>query len=422
MFIKSPKKMKKSYFFRTFATMILIGVSIFAINSCKKSVGSTDLLADPVIIPQSVLEINVLDALNKDSLAGFTLTVTDPKNITVIANATADRKYLVPIHYNAAVGDYQIVISKLGFVTETRTMTVSSLIKTFSLNIPTTVQMTKSAQPVTLTLATGGKIPIASSAGAIGPPVASLTMPAGTIVTRADGSIETAAISIAATNMAPANFPSTSGDVVLSSLPPANGSVPMKSLNFAPDGLRFDKGLIVGMYIGDALAGLSPSEVSGVLAKMTLDNKGEKIPVDHLSPAKDSAFFKIFHFSSYDFDLGYKLHKKSEEETSVDVSATATFQCNQPVTGKLSKRFMHQSAMLCKLLGLKVTVLQTSVDNDVYKDAIPGAKWVITATVHTVTYDILDANGNSSNVDYPIPTGVMSINYDFITCHNQGGN
>jgi hypothetical protein len=387
--------------------MILVGVSIFAINSCKKNVGSTDLLADPVIIPSSTLEIDVLDAATKDSLAGFTLTVTDPGNKTVIANATGDRHYLVKIPYNSPVGNYQVLISKLGFVTETRTVAISSLIRTSNLNIPSIVQMTKSAPPVTLDLSKGGSIPIASTVGATGPPAASLSMPAGTVVTRADGSIETAAISIAATNMAPANFPSASGDVVISALPPANGSIPMKSLNFAPDGLQFSKGLVVGMYIGDALAGLSTSEAQGVIANMKLDNSsgGKPSEFDHFS--HDTAYFKIYHFSSYDFNTGYKLHKKSEEETSIEAPVV---QCNQPITGKLAKKIRHQSALLCRLLGLIQAEFQTTVDTDLNKEAIPGAKWNITVT------------GVSISVGFPIPTGVVSVNYDFITCHNQGGN
>jgi len=413
--------MKKSYFIRTFAILVLVGASIFAINSCKKNVGPTDLLADPIIVPKSTLEISVLDATSKDSVAGFTVAITDPKG--KLTTVTVDKKYT--FNNVTESGNYTVIVSKTGFLTENKVINVA-LVANSSMFIPSSILLAKAAAPVVVDSKLGGQIAIqASLDNPTAKPAAKLAMDPGTVVML--NGVAVASPSIAATYVPSSSFVDKSGAMQATDLP-KTGSVALKSMNFQPDGMTFSKPLKISLYVGDVLAGLTGTDLDEAKAGITFDNvhadgKVEAVPVTSFNAAGDTAYFFITHFSTWELQLPKNAVLQSK--SFGDWRSLKFAKCNEPADEEDVEEYIEENAaMFTKVMGWGgKTRYYFPVRTIIKKTALPGFKWNIKWRSERVTYKL--KNKKTGAIEprvYKIATNVGEIVYDFTSCHNQGGN
>jgi len=413
--------MKKSYFIRTFAILVLVGASIFAINSCKKNVGPTDLLADPIIVPKSTLEISVLDATSKDSMAGFTIAVTDPAG--KLTTATVDKKYT--FNNVTLSGNYTVIVSKTGFITENKVINVA-LVANSSMFIPSSILLAKAAAPVVVDSKLGGQIQIAADLNnTTAKPAAKLGMDPGTEV-KLNG-VVVASPSIAATYVPSSSFVDKSGAMTATDLP-TTGSVPLKSMNFQPDGMTFSKPLKISLYVGDVLAGLTGTELDEAKAGITFDNVHsdgtvEAIPVKSFNAAGDTAYFFISHFSTWELKL--PINAVVQTKTFGSWRSLKFANCNAPAEEEDIEEYIEENApMFVKVMGWGgASRYYFPMRTHISKLAIPGFKWNIKWRSEYITYKLKKkSTGAVAPRIYKVATNVGEIVYDFTSCHNQGGN
>ena len=282
-----------------FFALVVAGAAIY---SCKKSTTTPDPNLSIVVSRQLV--ISALNTYSGDSIGQFTAAITTP---TTTLNQTATGNTIVI--KDPVAGNYSIVVSKTGFTTsvaKTITVVLPTDAKS-SLKIKASVGLSQVAAPVVVTSSAGGAIPVNTFAGvASSAVVADVTVAPATVFTLADGSKPTS-VSISVTNVpvATATLPATNNTVVATSVPVVKNQVPIQTLDLQPEGMTFDKPMVIDMNIANLFpASMSVAQKTAYQNALTLnyvkkDGTVEVITPDHFSADRNTVYYKISHFSTW---------------------------------------------------------------------------------------------------------------------------
>jgi len=404
--------MKKSYFIRTFAILVLVGASIFAINSCKKNVGPTDLLAQPIVVPTSSIVVSVFNSATTDTLTGSTVTVSGPSSLTA---TVVGKKYVVS---NVKVsGAYTLTVTNTGFLPESKVINVNVLGNVSTL-YSADIQLTQSAAPVTVVGAKGGVIPVKYSLGSsVG--VGQVVMQKATTITQSDNTT-VASVSIAATNIPLAQKFDPATGAYSTDIPTSGTAKALKTIDFQPSGLKFSKPLRVALYVGDIFVGLDAATIATLKNNFTFENNGTVLPVVAWSAAGDSAYFDVPHFSRWEFKVGIVIN-------DVNTYFTVAFTSNAPCNADLNQSFAnvlqaslpdYTSIGLFGKRGLKLVTKFSFLDA---YSAVPGFS---ISNQHKQRHRVLrpSIKGISVNESVDVPTNDFQDGLIYSSCHNQGGN
>ena len=286
---------------------LLMTVMVFAVVfSCKKS----DVAPDPNlnIKVERKLVVSALNSSTNDSIGQFSVSITTPTS--TINQVAAGNTYVVT---DLVAGAYTIVVSKTGYSTSTaQTVTVAlpTDAKT-SMILKQTLTLTKAAAAVAVTAAAGAVIPVKANPDvSTSATVADVTVAAGTVFTLADGTKPTT-VNISVSNvpvntqLAPLLNVGGVNEVQVTNIVVIKDQIPVKTLDLQPEGMTFDKPMIIDMYIGDMYPSTMPLDVK--IAKqngLTLnyvkkDGTVEVLTPDHFSTDRNTVYYKVTHFSKW---------------------------------------------------------------------------------------------------------------------------
>ena len=287
-------------------TLILCAIVLMAIHSCKKSPVPPDPNLDVPVTRQLV--ISALNAFSTDSIGQFSVSVTTPTT-TINQVATGNTVVIKDI----VSGTYVVTISKTGYVTSNPS-TVNVVVPTdakTSLIVNESVGLTKSAPAVVVTSATGGVVTTKSNTDvASSAVVANTTVAPATVFTLADGT-KPASVSISVSNV-PVNtqivpLMNVGGvnEVQVTGIDITKNQIPVKTLDLQPEGMTFDKPMIIDMYIGDMyppnlpLADKIAKQNGLTLNYVRKDGTVEVLTPDHFSTDRNTVYYKVTHFSKW---------------------------------------------------------------------------------------------------------------------------
>ncbi|MCX6219418.1 MAG: hypothetical protein NTZ69_00325 [Bacteroidia bacterium] len=297
--------MKKSNL-KLVLALLLVTIAGIIVYSCRKSEGPPDPNAS--IPVQRLLVISALNSFTNDSIGQFSVAITAPSG-TINQVATGNTVVIK----DPVSGTYVIVVSKTGYNTATaKTINIAlpSDAKS-SMIVQTSVGLTKVAPAVVITAATGGAIPVkANSEVTTSATIATVTVAPATVFTLADGS-KPATVSITSTNvpvntqLAPMLNIGGVTEVQVSAIEVIKDQIPVKTLDLQPEGMTFDKPMVIDMYIGDLYPSDMPIAIKTLkqdgltLNYVRKDGTVEVILPDHFSADRNTVYYKITHFSKW---------------------------------------------------------------------------------------------------------------------------
>jgi len=412
--------MKKTYFIRTFAMLLLVAASIFAINSCKENVGPTDLLAVPTIVPVSSIELEVYNS-KSDSLKGYDVEIKDPSG--KITKLTDQQKSKIIIS-DVVNGPYTLKVSKgnetsTEFYLPEEIKIVVSIPAGTSIVFPAFVMLTKANPFVKIDPTVGGALnfgtPVVGAA-----PLPTATIAPGTVVTDAAGNVVTD-LKISATPVAPSNLvDKKTGDVQIEA--PSAGAKVAKSIEFLPSGLQFTKPIRIGIFVGDIIEGLDAAEALEVVQGLDLSTESAGKAPEFIGMSDDgkTAFFDIYHFSSYNLKLPYELFEDNQEILEWH---DVVVPCNTKLKASASYKREY-------LRGTKATLAATGNGNTdinflfeelIEELEVPGSRWNLRWRYVVKRFKVKHkSKGEVGIFDYV--SGKLVVQKTLTPCHNQGGN
>jgi len=416
-------------------TLILCGIALLAIYSCKKSPVPPDPNLDVPVTRQLV--ISALNAFSTDSIGQFSVTVTTPT--TTVNQVATGNTYVLN---NPVSGTYVITISKTGYVTSNPS-TVNVVVPTdakTSMIVKESIGLTKSAPAVVVTGATGGVITTKSNTDvASSAVVANTTVAPATVFTLADGT-KPATVSISVSNV-PVNtqivpLMNVGGvnEIQVTGIDVIKDQIPVKSLDLQPEGMTFDKPMIIDMYIGDlyppimSIADKTAKQTGLTLNYVRKDGTVEVLTPDHFSADRNTVYYKVTHFSKWNLLDNYLTIKFIS--TSLAPIQTQTGKCGFPFAGNFKQvsRYVYGAAAdpygpwlltgrfadavysvsvnfseVAKTGYYVQATWQCNLENWVMTDLCPGywQQW------------------RTRNITIPVSGQAVKITY--VVCHNQGG-
>ncbi len=352
-----------------FFALVIAGAAIY---SCKKSTVTPDPNLSIVVSRQIV--VSAINPFTNDSIGQFTVAITTP-NATINQTATGNT-YVIK---DPVAGNYSIVVSKTGYATSDPKI-ISVVLPTdakSSLNLKASIGLSKAAVAIVVTSTSGGSIPVSTFADAPSSAVvANVTVSPATVFTLADGT-KPASVGISVTNVpvATQTLPVVNNQVVASSVSVVKDKIAMQTLNLQPEGLTFDKPMVIDMSI----ANLYPSSMSTALKTafqnalalnyVRKDGTVEVITPDHFSTDRNTVYYKINHFSSY-----------------VLVNSAVVSFVRQSTTESPAQTVVNPTCTAVLAAG-SFTNTTTYTNSDT---AIPNLAWYLTnlSTVNNVQYSV----------------------------------
>ena len=418
-------------------TLVLCGIALMAIHSCKKSPVPPDPNLDVPVTRQLV--ISALNAFSTDSIGQFSVAITTPTT-TVNLVATGNTVVIKDI----VSGTYIVTISKTGYVTSNPS-TVNVVVPTdakTSLIVNESVGLVKSAPAVVVsstssvvtTISTKSNTDVASSAV-----VANTTVAPATVFTLLDGT-KPATVSISVSNV-PVNsqvvpIMNVGGvnEVQVTGIDITKDQIPVKTLDLQPEGMTFDKPMIIDMYIGDLYPPNLPSadkiekQKGLTLNYVRKDGTVEVLTPDHFSADGNTVFYKVTHFSKWSLLDNWLSIQYVNTTNSPMQSQSGT--CGFPLAGSFN-----------------YTVRYKLMD-----PADPYRPWLLTSRSADAVYNVserysfperagyyVDARWQCNVLNYimtdrcpgywqqwrtrniAIPEEGQQVKLTYVVCHNQGG-
>lgn len=426
--------MKKSMI-KLVAVLTVWLVVLLIVGSCQENSGTTDLtLWQPNSPGVRQLVIGVVNSNTKDSVSGFNVSIKTPTQ--QIEAAVAGKKYVVS---DLVAGTYTISVTLTGYLSSSKNITVvlpNDPITNLIIN--ETILVTKLAPAVTITASSGGTVSVKTNSEDITSSVSvNVTVPAGIVFTMPDGS-KPPTVSLVVTNLPAAKNSQTVetvGGLAQMNMKPivlVNDQIPLVSLNFQPEGLTFDKPLIVDMNISDLYPATMPAEYRKIrqdglsLNYVRKDGTIEKIAPDHFSADRNTVYFKIYHFSNYsmvDDNVCLKLIKTSTSEL------TQSSDCGKPMTFSFDYESRYVCNDPCNCQDTYIPWMLTTKQADAVflssvkfnLPAVPGYSMEVTCQILIEIWQLTTTgiNGFSSTVIIPQNSTMTTIRLNM--CHNQGG-
>ena len=418
----------KKFNLKQFAVLAVIVAAVVIIGSCRKNSGSTDLIIVPPPVPGiRALTFSALNSSTQDSLTGYSLHIKSPSGTS--DQNVAGTSYTIK---NPEAGVYTFTATLNGFIAATRDVIVVLPTKeTASLLLNASVLLTKSAPSVAITAAMGGVVTVKEDVEQPAAPViASVSVPANTVFTLADGS-KPATVNISVTNLptaaaaAPVEIVNGQQETALKEMDIVNNGLAVKKLDLQPQGLTFSKPMVISMYIGDMYPGMTVAEKTADQTGLVFDYKRqdgtvETVNPDHFSLNRDTIFFQISHFSDWQLSISYLKLVSTETWSPLQ---TVTSDCGAGIPSfSYSTSFQYTNSLFSLVLRLLVMngyLLTTYVDN-VNIPAVPG--YTVTATWQTKLNKIDVTNTkNGQQVTFYLFKKESKTDKTYNICHNQGG-
>ncbi len=447
--------MRMKNFLTVFVLFFVASASTLFMVGCRKNVGPAELSPTPIPkVPVHQIIVAAFDAKENDSLAGFNVKVVSPTGTNDYV--MTGKKYTIN---DVKTGKYIITVSKSGYVETTKDYDINLPDMTLDFSMLTRLYITKASTPVAVAM-TGGATTTAmainvstdgnNTPGATTKPAeAKMTLPAGTEIRLADGSIPTS-LAIVATpviseaasavdngsNTGPITAPSE--DALLNGLG--------KSMNFQPSGLTLSKPLKIAMYVGDILekgtqfASINAQKKKGlVFVNVAKDGTKETIkPMTGMEHIADTVYFEINHFSTWDMLPDYMVKTRMDDLNVPEYFNYGSKQsdCGKPLglinslTGFLDAYEVVEDEVFnnvvnnyiifgfAKAFALKTKIIMKSEPVTGYKvvsvPKVRKERWKFT---NKPTYNVLPANG----IELSFLTEEVTVGYNTIKCHNVGG-
>lgn len=424
--------MKNSMIYRMTALAVLV-VAIGILGSCRKNSGTTDLVIVPPVVPGvRQLSVSVLNSLNNDSLTGYTLSLKTPTaeiNMTV-----AGKRFVVA---NPVAGAYTITASLNGFVTNTKTFSVVLPTQiTASLYVDESIFLTKTAPVVVVTTTASATVTVKEDAEVPASlVVAVVSIPAGTVFTMPDNS-KPVSVNVSVTNIPTpvSEIPTVivAGVAEKQAAPVQvviGDKLPMKVLDLQPEGLTFDKPMVIELSIGDCYPkSMTVAEKTAKQTDLTLnyirkDKTVEKVVPDHFSADRNTVYFKITHFSEWFMtnnnvtvtEVGNSLSPLQEKTAGCGVPLSGTFEYILRI-----KYLDPADPYLPWLLSGSEVDLVYTVTESFTVDALPGYSTKATWQCDMITYRVVDKTPGGRSRDVSVPQTGRQVVVERIICHNQG--
>jgi hypothetical protein len=414
-------------------TLVLCGIALMAIHSCKKSPVPPDPNLDVPVTRQLV--ISALNAFSTDSIGQFSVAITTP---TTTVNQVATGNTVVIS--NLVSGTYVITISKTGYVTSnpsTVNVVVPTNAKT-SMIVKESIGLTKAAPAIVVTGATGGVIATKSNTDvASSAVVANTTVAPATVFTLADGTKPTT-VSISVSNV-PVNsqvvpLMNVGGvnEVQVTGIDVIKGQIPIKTLDLQPEGMTFDKPMIIDMYIGDLyppnlpLAYKIAKQDGLTLNYVRKDGTVEVLTPDHFSVDRNTVYYKVTHFSKYNLTDNYVSIQYVNTTNSSPQSKSGT--CGFPLAGTFNYTVRYKIMDPADPYGAWVLTSRNadavySVSESYSFEARAGyyvqASWQCDVENYILTDNTPGQQWHTRNITIPVQGQKVTLTY--VVCHNQGG-
>jgi hypothetical protein len=422
---------------RKVAYALVICVTVLAVMySCKKSPVPPDPNLEVPVTRQLV--ISALNAFTTDSIGQFSISVTTPT--TPVNQVTTGNTYVIT---NIVTGTYVITISKTGYVTSNPS-TVNVVVPSdpkASMIIKESVGLTKAAPAVVVTGTAGGVVTTKSN-----PDVASSQVVANTVVapatvfTLADGTKPaTVSISVSSvpinTQLVPVMNVGGVNEVQVSGIDVIKDQIPVKTLDLQPEGMTFDKPMIIDMYIGDMYPpNMSINDKTAKQNGLTLnyvrkDGTVEVLTPDHFSADRNTVFYKVTHFSKWNLlDNWVSIKLISTTKSPLQ---TKTSSCNFGLAGNFSytSRYVFGAAadpygpwLLTSRFADAVYTVAESFSFPVQSGYYVQATWQCTLENWQMTDNCPGAYWQQWHIrNFVIPVQGDKVKLTYVVCHNQGG-
>jgi len=378
--------MKKSNL-KLILIFLLVATVGATFNSCRKSVGPPD--PNLSITVQRQIVISALNSFTNDSIGQFSAAITTPAGATTTLVAAGN----TVVVSDPVAGAYVVVVSKTGYNTSTaKTLNVALPTDAkSSFILKTSVGLSKVAAAVAVTSAAGATIAVKSNSEvATSSVIADVTVAPATVFTLADGTKPTT-VNISVTNvpvntqLAPVLNVGGVNQVQVSSIDVIKDQIPVKTLDLQPEGMTFDKPMIIDMYIGDMYPSDMPVAIKTLkqdgltLNYVKKDGTVEVLTPDHFSADRNTVYYKITHFSKWnllDSWLSIKL------------------------TGTTKSAIQSQSGACGAPLGGTFTYTTTYKMND---PADPYRPWLLTSRWADAVYSVKE------NYSFAAQTGFIAV-------------
>ncbi len=416
---------------------IMITIVVFAIAivfSCRKNTDDGAAIIEQANKP-GVREL-IISALNpgiQDTLAGFNLSITMP-NRKLDTMVTGKRLVIK----NLVAGKYNGCVTKTGYICDSISVVVVLPSKSnVSLFLSQTALLPKAANPVVVSTSVGSSIPVSTSADVPSSPVvATVTVPAGIVVTMPDGSKPTT-ISLSATNLptenqiTPVNMVNGVPTVEAQPLGVSNGQIVLKTIDLQPEGITFNIPMIVELNISDMYpASMDATFKAARQNALTLnyirkDGTIEKISPDHFSADRGIAYFKITHFSEW--NLVNSNLTMTKVTTGFAAEKNVISDCGKGLTGSFTNTIHYPYGTGSDpYLPWLITSIAADVNYTVTAnyDIPPVSGKQVTAHWSCIieTWELKDSTpGGVPKRTLLIPAAGSSVTATYADCHNQGG-
>lgn len=415
--------------------LLLIVTSVTAFHGCKKSSDAPD--PNLSIVVKRQLVVSVLNAFTNDSIGQFNVSITTPSS--TISQVSTGNTFVVP---DPVAGSYTIVVSKTGYTTSNPKV-VTVVLPTdpkASLKVDATLALSKAATAVAVTTTAGATIPVKANAEVpSSATVANVTVAASTAFTLADGTKPTT-VNISVTNV-PVNAAleqiinsGGSSQIEVGNIEVIKDQIPVKSLDLQPEGLTFDKPMIIDMYIGDLYPSTMPLDVKILkqdgltLNYVKKDGTVEVLKPDHFSTDRNTVYYKVTHFSKWNLLDGWLSIKQNA--STLSPLETKTGSCGQAFSGSFEYTTLYK-------MNDPADPYRPWLLTGVWADAKYTVKEAFTAAAQAnyyaqVTWQVTLENWTLTDtcpgfwqtwrtrtIVIPIQGNKPLIKY--IACHNQGG-
>jgi hypothetical protein len=309
-----------------------------------------------------------------------------------------------------------------------------------SMIVKESIGLTKAAPAVVVAAATGGVITTKSNTDvASSAVVANTTVAPATVFTLADGT-KPATVSISVSNV-PVNtqivpLMNVGGvnEIQVKGVEVVKDQIPVKTLDLQPEGMTFDKPMVIDMYIGDlypptmSLADKTAKQTGLTLNYVRKDGTVEVLTPDHFSADRNTVYYKVTHFSKWSLLDNYLSIKYIN--TTLAPKKTQVGKCGFAFAGNFTQttRYVYGAAgdpygpwLLTGRFADAVFTVNQSFSFPARAGYYIEASWECNMEnwVMTDTCPGYWQQWRTRNITIPVEGQQVKLVY--VVCHNQGG-
>lgn len=418
----------KNFSLKVARTLVLCGIALMAIYSCKMSPIPPD--PNEGIVGKRELIVSALDVFTKDSISQFNVTIVSPTATS--SQITTGKTFVIK---DVVAGTYKITVTKTGYA-DPEALSISVVVPTdpkVSLSLPASVLMTKAATPVTVTGTTGAVIAVkTNSTDANSAPVAAVSVAPGTVFTLADGTkpatvaISASNIPLAADNAPIASIGGVNTAVIDKPIEVVNGQVASQKIDLQPSGLVLSQPMTIDMYIGDdypptmSLAEKTARQAGLTLNYVRKDGTVEVVTPDRFSSDRNTVYYKISHFSQWSQTDSNISFVEEKAVTLTPIQTVSSPACGGGLAYTFTVSFSYPSNIGYKFTRRSQPIAWAS-KQEAKLEAKTGYIGKIVCQFIANTYILTDKTPGfaSTTKITTVSDGQTVRSFSYVVCHNQ---